>query len=277
MRKTINILMLAATVLLTLASCEKDLPLYDDTTCRLNFYYNSGVTTENFDSTLTRTPFSFVYAGEGVTRDTVWVEVETMGFTADNDRPVALEQLDTTANMAIPGKHYVAFDDPSLAPYYVIPAGKARTKLPVVLLRDASLQDTSVVLKFTFRENEYFKHGYPVFQTRVITITDRLSEPAAWYKPYYFYPGYPEYGSWCFADLFGDYGRVKHQFLIDQNGKAWDDDYIASLMEGDNNYLNYLLQEMQKALARVNAERQALGLDVLREADGTEVVIGPAQ
>lgn len=273
MRKTFHILMLVVVSVLT-AACEKDLPLYDDPTCRINFYYPTCTSTEMFDSTLTRTPYSFVYAGATVTTDTIWVEVETMGFTSDKDRPVSLEQLDTTACMAVPGKHYVAFDDPSMASYYVIPAGKARATLPIVVLRDASLKDTSVVLKFTFRENEYFHHGYPVFQTRVITITDRLSEPSAWNKQYYYDTSHPSWGTYSFADYFGAYGPVKHQFLIDQNGKAWDDDYITSLMEGDSNYLNYLMQEMQKALAKLNAERQAQGLDVLREADGTEVTIG---
>lgn len=273
MRKTFHILMLVVVAVLT-AACEKDLPVYDDPTCRINFYYPTCTSTEKFDSTLTRTPYSFVYAGAAVTTDTIWVEVETMGFTSDKDRPVSLEQLDTTACMAVPGKHYVAFDDPSMASYYVIPAGKARATLPIVVLRDASLKDTSVVLKFTFRENEYFHHGYPVFQTRVITITDRLSEPSAWNKQYYYDPSHPSWGTYSFANYFGAYGPVKHQFLIDQNGKAWDDDYITSLMEGDSNYLNYLMQEMQKALAKLNAERQAQGLDVLREADGTEVTIG---
>ncbi len=256
-----------------LSSCEKDLPLYDDPTCRLNFYYQSVSSTEDFDASLAGQTYSFVYSGENVVRDTIWVDVETMGFTSDKDRPVELQQLDTTANMAVAGRHYVAFDDPSLADYYKIPAGQARASLPIVLLRDESLKDTSVVLKFGFKETDYFKHGYPVFQARSITFTDRLAEPANWNKAYHPYPNYPSI-SISFSNYFGAYGVVKHQFLINKTGNAWDDDYIDELMTGDSNYLYYMMQKMQKLLAEENASRAERGLEPLTEADGTVVFIG---
>lgn len=255
-----------------LGSCEKDLPLYDEQVSRINFYYPN-VTTETMDSTLTRTAYSFVFDAEDVKADTVWLEVETMGFVADHDRAVKLVQVDTTANNAVPGKHYVAFDDPSLAAYYQIPAGMARAKLPVVLLRDASLKDTSVVLKIQLAANENFQPGYPVYQTRVITFSDRLSEPSAWSKPRYYDPNYPEWGTYTLSVYFGAYGPVKHRFLIETTGKKWDNDYLEELINGDSNYLNYLIDELQKTLDTLNAKRQAQGLDVLKEADGTPVVI----
>lgn len=259
--------------MLLLSSCEKDLELYSDTTCRLNFYYSGVSTTEDYDAALGNQTFSFVYTGENVERDTIWVEVETMGFTSDENRPVELQQLDTTANMAVAGKHYVAFDDPSLAEYYKIPAKKARASLPIVLLRDASLKDTSVVLKFGFKETSLFKHGYDVFQTRSITFTDRLAEPANWSKAYHPYPRYPNISTY-FSNYFGAYGVVKHQFLINKTGSTWDDDYIDELMTGDSNYLYYMMQKMQKLLAEENASRAAQGLGPLTEADGTVVYIG---
>lgn len=253
-------------------SCEKDLPMYSDPVSRINFYYDKA-TTETLDSNMTKTAYSFVFDGDNVKRDTLWLEVETMGYLSEEDRPVTLEQVDTTANMAVPGKHYVAFDDASLAAYYKIPAGQARAKLPVVLLRDASLKDTSVVLKVRLVPNDYFQSGYPVYQTRVITFTDRLSEPSAWNTPRYWNPKYPSWGTYTLSTYIGAYGPVKHRFLIDTTGKKWDDDYINSLLDGDSYYLNYLIQELQKALDKLNAERKAQGLDVLREADGTKVVI----
>lgn len=255
-----------------LGSCEKDLPLYDEQVSRINFYYPN-VTTETMDSTLTRTAYSFVFDTEDVKADTVWLEVETMGFVADHDRAVKLVQVDTTANNAVPGKHYVAFDDPALSAYYQVPAGKARAQLPVVLLRDVSLKDTSVVLKIRLAANDEFQPGYPAYQTRVITFSDRLSEPSAWSKPRYYDPNYPEWGTYTLSNYFGAYGPVKHRFLIETTGKKWDNDYIEELINGDSNYLTYLIQELQKDLDALNEKRKAQGLDVLKEADGTPVVI----
>lgn len=269
MRK--SIIFAAAAALLTFSSCEKDLEVYSDPTCRLNFYYSNISSTANMQESLSKATYSFVYSGETVTRDTLWYEVESMGFLSDKDRPISLEQVDTAATMAVPGKHYVAFDDPSLASLYVMPAGKARTRIPVVLLRDASLKDESVVLKFRIKPNEYFQSGYDVFQTRTLTFSDRMSEPANWTKQYP-YPGFSGYYI-TVADYFGTYGQQKHLFLIEHTGKQWDDDYIEQLMTGDLSYVTYLCQKMQQELDELNAERAAQGLDALAEEDGTPVVI----
>lgn len=266
MRKSI---IMAAAALLTFTSCEKDLEVFDDPTCRLNFWYSNVETTNEMEASYAKSTYSFAYGSEDVTRDTLWYEVETMGKLSDVDRPIALEQVDTTAEMAVPGKHYVAFDDPSLASLYVMPAGKSRTQIPVVVLRDESLKDESVVLKFRFKANDYFQPGYPVLQTRVLTISDTMTEPSNWTKPYE-----DDYG-WdvTLEDYIGAYGPVKHQFLIEHTGKPWDDDYIESLMTGDQSYLSYLIQKLQSELDELNEERAEEGLDPLSEADGTEVVI----
>ena len=62
-----------------------------------------------------------------------------MGFVYDHDRQIAIEQVTSDGNQAVPGKHYVAFDDPSLSGLYVMPARQSRTKIPVVVLRDGSV------------------------------------------------------------------------------------------------------------------------------------------
>lgn len=278
-RKTIYKISCAVCATVVLTACEKDLELYSDPTCRLNFYYADAPLVQNFQDEMRRTNYSFVYAGEGVTRDTLWLEVESMGFVADHDRAITLEQVDTAGvTLAQAGKHYVAFDDPSIAPYYVMPAHKARTKLPVVLLCDESLSEQSVVLKLRIKANENFQPGYEVFQSRVIEFTNRLSMPTNWEKGYPI-PGmeayFPMYGNYLYYYI-GRWGQVKHQFLIDQTGQKWDDDYIEGLMTGDSSYLTYIAQKLASVLAEVNADRQARGLDVLREADGTEVSLDPS-
>lgn len=255
--------MMALVSLMSLASCEKDLPVYSDPTCRLNFYYDIS-STSDFEAKLARSAFSFVYGPEEAVDDTIWFEVETMGFVADYDRPISLEQIEVAeANNAVVGKHYQSFDTPSLQKFYVMPAGKARTKIPVVLLRDASLKTENVVLKVAIKANEYFANGYEPYRERTIEFTDQLSEPSYWNKVYNKY--------YSIGAFFGAYGVVKHQFLIEQTGENWDDEYIEKLMSGDMAYLNYLYDKMTARLAEVNAEREAKGEGPLSEADGTPV------
>ena len=266
--------LLLATCFLSLTSCEKDLEVYNTETCRLNFYYSLN-NRSDFNESLARSTYSFIYGDADRQRDTLWFPVQTMGFTSDHDRTVVLEQLSSDGVQAVPGKHYVAFNDPSVSNLYVIPAGKATTKLPVIILRDPSLKSETVTLKFGFRENEYFKLGFEEFSTRQIEITDMLSEPSKWNEAYPI-PGleryFPRYANHL-SDFFGAYGVVKHQFLIEQTGKKWDDEYIEALITGDSNYLKYLVRKMSQRLDEVNAERVAKGLDVLKESDGTVVEI----
>ena len=255
-------------------SCERELEVYSEPTCRLNFIYENVETRAQFDEKFATTSYSFVYGPSNLTNDTLWFEVETMGFVSDKDRAVSLVQVSTGENDAVPGKHYVAFNDPSLASKYVIPAGKARAKLPIVLLRDASLLTETVTLRFSIQDNDYFVQGYPEFQTRTLVFTDQLAEPSKWTAPLsmaYVYGGRTYYYTTYFYYYFGNYGVVKHRFLIEKTGKAWDDDYIEELMGGDSNYIDYIQKKVTKLLEEENAHRQAQGLDVLKEADGTVV------
>jgi len=254
--------------LVSMTSCEKDLETFSDSTCRLNFYYDISALSY-FKEDMAKDNFSFVYGDETAVDDTLWYEVETMGFVADHDRPIALEQVQMDGvNNAVAGMHYVAFDDPSLAKFYVIPAGKARTKIPVVLLRDASLKNESVTLRFALKPNDEFVLGYEPLSQRQVTFTDQLSEPSYWSKDYG-----NQYYSFYISDVFGDYGTVKHQFLISETGEKWDDEFINQLMTGDSMYLNYLAQKLAKRLTEVNAEREAQGQGPLTESDGTVVSI----
>ncbi len=264
------ICMILATGALT--SCEKDLELYDTDTCWLNFYYNIE-NRSRFNERFARDSYSFIYGEDNRQRDTLWYEVQSMGFVYDHDRPIALEQIASEGIQAVAGQHYVAFSDPSLASFYVMPAKLSRTKIPVVVLRDATLKKETVTLRFAIKANDSFLPGYEEFQTRYLTITDMLSEPSKWS---YAYPHPTSPGTYnSLTEWFGPYGVVKHQFLIDQSGKKWDDEYIDSLLDGVTSwgYLNYLAAKMQALLAEENARRQAQGLDVLKEADGTIVEI----
>lgn len=255
-----------------LTSCEKDLEVFSDNTCRLNFHYDGVESRSQFKEQMAVNSYSFVYGSAELDNDTIWYEVETMGKVSNSDRTVTLEQIQVEdADNAVAGTHYVAFNDATLADKYVIPAGKTRAKLPVVMLRDASLKESTVTLKFRIKPNGNFVEGYPEFQEQTLTFTDQLAEPSIWSKRFP-YPDYPDY-DFGFSDYFGTWGPVKHNFLIEETGQKWDDEYIDGLMNGDGGYYTYMIRKMAKRLEQVNAERAAQGLDPLAEADGTPVTI----
>lgn len=244
------------------SSCEKDLQVYDNESCALNFYYSDGLISGDFKEEMAKANYSFVYAGSAVKVDTVWFKVRTMGFVYDTPRSFEIEQIEEEGvKNAVAGKHYVAFNDPSLAKFYQIPANTSRGEFPVVVLRDASLADGDVVLKLRIKPNSNFQSGYEVFQTRTLTISASLSQPKNWNYDDPLYVAY-EIGEW---------GPVKHQWLIDITGEKWDEDYIQELFSGDSGYLSYMVAKLKEWLQKTNDDRKAQGLDVLKEADGTPV------
>lgn len=257
----------AAVILCGLAACEQDLPVYSDDTCRLNFYYDIA-NRAAFKPQLAKSSYSFIYESPDRMRDTLWYKVETMGKTSAVDRCIKLVQLDTTAVKAVPGKHYVAFDSPDVADYYVIKAGEAQAKIPVIILRDPSLKDETVTLKFGFAPNESFVNGYPEYQTRSLDITDHISKPSKWDEEYPFSTTMLSIGI-----IYGEWGPVKHQFLIDTTGEKWDDDFIDKLFYGDEAYFFYIYEKLVAELDKLNEKRAAEGLGPLSEADGTPVVL----
>ena len=186
-----------------------------------------------------------------------------MGYLADEDRPIALQQIPVEgADNAEAGTHYVAFDDPSLSAFYKIPAHANKASIPVVVLRnDATLKDRTVTLKFGFKENDYFKPGYDTLSVHTLYITDRLSQPSNWSSLAYF----------------GAYGEQKHLLMIEWTGDAWDEEYIEELVSGDAAYWHYMANWMKRKLEEENAKRladPAIG-EVYKEADGKTVVEFP--
>lgn len=242
-----------ALVPLFLTSCEKDLDTYNDEQARLNFNNIA-----NYDEKVYVFNYSFVYHGSTTMQDTVWLNVKTMGFLSNSDRPVALKQVATGENDAIPGTDYVPFDDPSLQQFYVVKADTNSVRLPVVVKRTAALKTTTKTLRVTFADNGVFQPGYEEDAYCTITISDILTKPDAWdanYLNYYI----------C------NWTRGIHQFLIDQTGDPWDDEFINSVVS-DGGYLTYIGGWLPRRLAEVNAERVAQGLGVLMEDDGVTPV-----
>ena len=268
--KIIKYLVMAAIVLTVATSCEKDLEAYSNSDCYLNFRFLNSEGKDYQNEELVKTPalvsspliYNFKTHGS-VQNDTVWIEAKTAGFVKEFDREYALEQVEVEgADNAVAGVDYLAFDSQDAQRIQVVKAGESYFKVPIVVLRNSGLLTKSVVLKVRFKENQNFKNGFTMMQTRVISITDRVSKPSVWDA--------------CDLDhVFGAYGDVKFQLMIEWSGKSWSDEFILENYNSDKAYLSYMDQVFAKRLASENEARVAEGKEVWCEADGTPVSFTP--
>ena len=184
-------------------------------------------------------------------RDTVFVEILTMGYPADADRPFVLEQTNAgRPGAAVAGKHFVAFDDPEMLEHLKIPKGSVRKSFPLIVLRDPSLELEEVRIELKIGENEYFRSGIDEWANFVVKTTSMAVKPTNWdtYWKYYFGP------TW---------GSVKMKFIIDNTGfSEFDGDRL------NTDYTNYLSSKVKQKLLEYNTNHPD---DPLSEADGTLV------
>lgn len=224
MKNILKYIMIAVAVL-TMASCKKDqYYLYNDI-ARIQFGPDVSLI-YNANSVLADTlkPYTFYYSAPSVTQDTVFFDIYAVGGVSKTDRAFTLEQEQLpNTNNAVPGKHYIAFNDPGVSKLYVIKAGTVHTRVPVVLLRDISLKTTTPVLKLNVVANDIFQLGEVKNLWRKIEMTDRLSRPAAWTDSYATY-------------YYGAYSVVKHAFMIEVTGKKWDQTFISTLAIDEQAY-----------------------------------------
>ena len=195
---------------------------------------------------------SFFIYNEDVTFDTVRIVICTMGFPTDYDRPINLIQTNTgKPNDAIPGTHFIAFDDPEMQKHICIPAGEVRTEIPIVFLRDKSIADKEVRIELTIGCNEYFRPGINEWRDFVVTTTDMAIKPNNWDT------------QWRRA--FGTtWGSVKMKFIINSTGLTDFNNYPTN----DPGYINWLKSTAKQALIDYNTAHPE---EPLCEADGSPV------
>lgn len=196
--------------------------------------------------------FSFLSVAEDKVLDTVYFDVYSIGLLSTVDRFYELEQvvIDSIYN-AEPGIHFKAFDDPEVSELYVIPANSAHAVVPVVLMRDTSLESREYVLKFRIKENENFKRGDRGKCWRKLILSDVLLKPTLW------------------PSNFGTYSKVKHKFMMEQTGMKWDDEYLATI-RSDVSMGFYWQRKFQKLLYDYNHDPDNKDVP-LRDENGREV------
>jgi hypothetical protein len=198
--------------------------------------------------------YSFVFESEHTTQYILWINMSTEGFVRDYPRTVTFKQapaIDGNED-AVPGVHFVPFDDPQVKAKYVIPAGAATASFPIILLRDPSLQESARTLRIVLEENEHFLLSADKYRLyRNIVFVDMLTQPRMW------------------VPFFGAYGEAKHRFMIELTGLLFDDEWCTENFWYASNidYIYYLQGWFQEKLEERNAREGS----PLKEKDGTEV------
>ncbi|MGJ1268325.1 DUF4843 domain-containing protein [Sphingobacterium spiritivorum] len=223
-------IIVACFVMATIVSCQKDQYYYFNDVARIQFgppqYTGKTIYSEYADTTKSAT---FYYEDSNVKLDTVYFDIYTIGGIKNTDRVYKIQQLQLAGlDNAVPGKHYIAFDDPSIQQLYVIKADSVHAQVPVILKRDPELKSKTLNLGIVVQENENFKFGEQTKLWRKLSFTDRLSKPDAWtasISQYYF----------------GPYSVVKHAFMIEVTNERWDQTFMSNLPLDVNNYYKSFL------------------------------------
>lgn len=218
-------------------------------------------------------PYSFIYAGSHVQKDTVVFKLNIAGKVYDKDRTFNVKQVKSYGyiyekdnlghiidsafielpNQAVVGIHYEPLDNEN----FIVPANSLTGDVKVVLLRDPSLKTNNYTLTLKVIENENFKPGNAAGQKSTLTISDQISQPKTW-NSYLI-------GNSTVFSVMGYYGKVKHQLIIDATKQRWDDIFIQK--ELSEEYLVFYKNLAVLELNRINDERALQGLPKLREDD----------
>jgi len=260
-----KIIYLIITISLFIAGCtETDYLAYTD----INRVQMNDTTTQSF---------TFVYENVSVTKDTVWIRVNTIGNVSDVDREVKLLQVpeyiytyvrdpqtgqitDTVKterpNKAVSGVHYVDLTDAGLKKFYVVKANAVTALLPVVLLRDASLKSTGYRMRLQIAETKDFGLGELKARAKTIIFSDMLERFYSWRLDNYTASAYSS---------FGKYSVVKHQFMIDVSGEVIDETWYQTILaiQATAHYRNLFKTALNAFNA--NLANQAAGKAPLRE------------
>lgn len=161
--------------------------------------------------------YSFYFEPSSVTQDTIFFEVSTIGYTSEHPRAFSLKTVELPGTVSPEeGIHYKSLTDPELFKWYSIAPGKTSAKIPLVILRENLKDRTTYTLQIEIAENENFSLGEPDKLHRKVVFSKGLLKPNSWTihsETYYF----------------GKYSYNKHEWMIQQTEKNWDEEFLQEL------------------------------------------------
>lgn len=184
--------------------------------------------------------YSFYFIDTTVKQDTIFVELNTIGYTSKQDRAVRIEILDLEdAVKPTEGIHYMSLNDPEFIKNCVVKGNCVSTRVPFVIYRDKLEDYTTYELKIGLVDNENFVLGLKERLWRKLVFAKGLLCPTLW-------TDFDVKYTW------GVYSNVKHSWMIKHTGKDWDDKFLEEMAKepGASGYwkkkLNSLLLEYLK-------------------------------
>lgn len=215
----------------------------------------------------------FYYLDKSIVRDTAYLTIHTIGVPENRERKIALKQITEydieyqydnkgnlvdsvvteKANKAIPGIHYVPMDDPEMEKLLIVRPDSVSLEVPIIILRDTSLQREEFRLCLQLTETEDFFLGESEHLSGVIVITDKLSKPGFW-------------DSWVDQYFLGTYSTRKHEFIYEITGEKIDDAWYERLTL-DSGERTFWQNKFKNALNEYNSDPDniAKGLAPMRE------------
>ena len=237
-------------ILCLLFACKKDeISSSPDAAPSVYFIYTASAT-GNIDSI----SYTFVEKSSATLSDTVWLPVRISGPTAARDRDISLT-VASEGTTAVKDKHYKLLN-------YVLPKDSFASRLGVVLLRDASLQETSVALNLRLQPSADFTtlmkdtlmgggRFYSRNQVKII-FTDRLLKPDNWDS--------------YLVTFFGAYSEAKFRFIAGVLG-------VSSFPTTGANPVNYpRMQFYQNTVRNALADYTAANGPLVDENHNTVVI-----
>ena len=148
---------------ISFASCRYEKPGFYEGRDYIQFYYSGNLLHKDSNEVKT-SPVNYPYISSTRLRDTAWFRLKAVGTPSRRERQVRFEQYTNEADKnyieAVPGVNYVAFDDPEIQKYMVIPADSVHMNIPVVILYDTGTRG-SVALNFKLVSTDDFELGMP--------------------------------------------------------------------------------------------------------------------
>lgn len=240
---------------ITCGSCDQnETPVFDTNYSALNIWFGtSGVV--NDDMT-----YNYSYTlGE----DSIMFYARVTGALSDKDREFTLEVYEGNKEEAEGSYRTLT---------YVIKAGESEAEFPIYFdtskLKDPqSFTIEDGYLYFRMAENPLFQTGAYNMNSLKVILKNYLDKPTEWDEATY--PRRP------YSAYFGEYSKVKYQFMIQELGLIdFHISYTATVSYDEetntvsNNYANFLVQKMKVALEEYNSTHT----EPLKDESGSVIV-----
>lgn len=248
--KCLYSILLLAFVLIVSACQEKMVYKFDD---QSSLFFYRGSSNSKGVPQIDSISYSFFLAEGNAMQDSVWIAIFLTGTPSDKDRIIPMEQSNVGETMAAEaGVHYIGLDNPDMARFMILPAGKVSMVVPIIVKRTAQMETDEFILDLKISTNDNFVEGIKDRTSLRLKITASAVKPPKWDIPN------------SYLAIFGPWGQEKMKFVINYVGFK---DFDQTLTTDYRVFLTI------KAKAKL-AEYEALN-GPLYEADGITRVIFP--